>query len=170
MATATATFDTKNETQIDTLSFVEPGFESRIFGKEPTIEHASNLATCFEPEFALARQRVLSYLVKLHRAISQDLRDLSETLLQRFCRSLTDYLSAGHQRTWAAEKPAPHQYVAMASTSREVMRFIDLFARLGPNPDGDLHVLLKHLDQLALTLITRIELEDELGLGIRQSP
>lgn len=164
MAIATAHFDQ----QKDALSFVEPGFESRIFGSDLAMEHATNLATCFEPEFALARQRVLSSLVKLHRAISHDLRDLSETMLQRFCRSLTDYLAAGHERTWAAERPAPHQYVAMASTSREVMRFIDFFARLGPNPDGDLHVLLKHLDQLALTLSTRIELEDELGLGMRQ--
>ncbi|MEM1229590.1 MAG: hypothetical protein AAGI15_03575 [Pseudomonadota bacterium] len=146
-----------------------PGFESRIFGHPPDAA-VESLSVRFAPDFALARQRSLSYLVKLHRAISEDHKDLAETLLQRFCQALTDYLSAGHQQSFDLERPRARDFVAMAGTSRDMLRFIDLFSRFGASPDGDLHVLLGHLDQVALTLITRIELEDELQLGMLAPP
>lgn len=141
------------------------GFETRVFGEATIPTLNDSLVDTFDPEFALCRQRVLSYLVKLHRSISQDLRDLSETLLHKFCQALTEYLSVSHQHTFSMTAPSARHYVDIASTSREAMRFIDLFARLGPTLEGDLHVLLRHLDQLALALTTRFELEDELGLG-----
>ena len=165
MTIATATLDSTQ----GTTSTPGPGFESRIFGDDLD-DRGDVLSARFAPDFALARQRSLSYLVKLHRSISEDHKDLAETLLHRFCQALTAYLSVGHQQAFDLERPRARDYVAMANTSRDLMRFIDLFSRFGASPDGDLHLLLGHLDQIALTLITRIELEDELQLGMLAQP
>lgn len=108
--------------------------------------------------FIQCRQRVLSYLVKLNRALDNRHEDLTGSLLNRFCEVLVDYLSAGHFRAFHTTEPDPFQYVAIADTTRQAMRFNDRFtdgfAQLGDVKGA--------LEQLALALETRFELEDDM--------
>lgn len=120
----------------------------------------------FDPEFNRSRQQVLTYLVKLNRSLERGVWDLADTLLQKFCQSLTHYLSVGHQQTFAMEQPAPHQYVAIAATSREVMRFADEFGRQANDARACFEQVYDALETLALTLESRFQLEDELRLGL----
>ena len=87
------------------------------------------------------------------------------TILVKFCGTLTDYLSAGHEQVFRLSSPEAHQYVAIAATSRELMRFSDRFSRNSATATVDYVAVQAALEQLALTLETRFELEDQLQLG-----
>lgn len=164
MATATANsrlHHSTTATTADSESWAAPsdlGLPELVIKEAPT--------TGFDPEFNRSRQRVLTYLVKLNRSLERGVWDLADTLLQKFCQSLTHYLSVGHQQTFAMNQPAPHQYVAIAATSREVMRFADEFGRQANDARASFEQVYDALETLALTLESRFQLEDELRLGL----
>lgn len=163
---ALATANTQLDQVFDTTS--TPPFISRLApsdiarGQRP-VDQLTDLHA--DTHFALTRQQVLSYLVKLNRALDQGVWDLASTILLKFCGTLTDYLSAGHEQVFRLSSPKAHQYVAIAATSRAIMRFNDRFARNGSDAVLDYDCVQIALEQLALTLETRFELEDELQLG-----
>lgn len=114
--------------------------------------------------FADSRQRLIAYLVKLNQALDQDLTDLSQAILQRFCESLVDYLSAGHFSVFQRVALAADEYAAIESTTRLAMAFNDAFAdQLNP----DITDAKTALENLAQILGTRFELEDDIILADR---
>jgi regulator of sigma D len=114
--------------------------------------------------FTDSRQRLIAYLVKLNTALDQDLSDLSQALLQRFCESLVDYLSAGHFSVFQRVALAADEYAAIESTTRMAMAFNDRFA---DQMDIDTREVKAALESLAQLLGTRFELEDDIILADR---
>ncbi|MEZ5559255.1 MAG: Rsd/AlgQ family anti-sigma factor [Pseudomonadales bacterium] len=115
-----------------------------------------------DESFTQTRQRLISYLIKLNHALNEDLVDLSQALLSRFCDSLVDYLSAGHFRVFQRLALLPREYAAIEATTEAAMSFND---RFGNVRDVDLAALKSGLERIARVLSTRFELEDELLLG-----
>lgn len=111
-----------------------------------------------DPEFVGCRQQLLSNLISLSTALDQQHWDIAETLLQRFCKQLTNYLTLGHERVCALEHPDRNLHVAIASTTRIALCFNDRYSR----GTGRLEQVRPALEQLALALETRFELEDDL--------
>ncbi|MEM1434976.1 MAG: Rsd/AlgQ family anti-sigma factor [Pseudomonadota bacterium] len=109
-----------------------------------------------------ARRAVLSDLLKLSTALDDGVVDLSETLLRRFCGNLSRYLSVSHYRAFQTRSAQTTRYLALASTTREVMRFCDRFGNGRGVPGEPLPAVRQQLGQLAMTLETRFELEDDL--------
>ena len=114
--------------------------------------------------FANCRQRLITHLVELNNALDQGLTDLSQSLLTRFCNSLVDYLSAGHFQVFQRLIPEPHEYAAIESTTLVAMRFNDEF---GDVENVNIKQVKVSLEQLALVLGTRFELEDDILLSHR---
>ena len=114
--------------------------------------------------FSDSRQRLIAYLVKLNQSLDQDLTDLSQALLQRFCESLVDYLSAGHFSVFQRVALAADEYAAIESTTRLAMAFNDTFA---DQIDIDTAEVKRSLEHLAQILGTRFELEDDIILADR---
>jgi len=108
--------------------------------------------------FIGSRQRLLSRLIRLSDTLQQRHWDIAETLLHQFCQELMDYLELGHDRAFANHEPDPNLYVAIASTTRTALSFTDRFCR----GTGCLPQARPALEQLALALETRFELEDDL--------
>lgn len=109
-----------------------------------------------------ARRIVLRDLLKLSTALAAEVTDLSETLLQRFCYDLTQYLSTSHYRAFQSSVAQPQRFIALASTSREIMRFTDRFDHGTTGVNQSLGWVREQLGTLALTLETRFQLEDDL--------
>ena len=114
--------------------------------------------------FADSRQRLIAYLVKLNQALDQDLTDLSQAILHRFCESLVDYLSAGHFSVFQRVALAADEYAAIESTTRLSMAFNDAFA---DQSNIDIAEVKTALENLAQILGTRFELEDDIILADR---
>ncbi len=119
---------------------------------------ASYLASSDEA-FGQCRQRVISYLVKLNHALNENLQDLSQALVSRLCDCMVDYLSAGHFQVFQRIVPAPHEYAAIESTTRVAMTFND---RFGNAQYVDIPEVKIALEQLAVVLGTRFEVEDDI--------
>ena len=114
--------------------------------------------------FADSRQRLIAYLVKLNQALDQDLTDLSQALLQRFCESLVDYLSAGHFTLFQRVVLAADEYAAIESTTALAMTFND---RYGDLIEIETLQIKAALENLAQVLGTRFEIEDDIILADR---
>jgi len=114
--------------------------------------------------FTTCRQRLITYLVELNNSLDEGLEDLSQSILTRFCNSLVDYLSAGHFQVFQRLIPAPHEYAAIESTTLVAMRFNDEFGEVETVNIAQVKVAL---EQLALVLGTRFELEDDILLSSR---
>jgi len=112
-----------------------------------------------DPSFGQCRQRLVRYLVKLNEALDQDLVDLSQALLSRFCDSLVDYLSAGHFRVFQRLSLAPHSYALIGATTQAGVSFND---RFGNGGEIELADVKQALEQMARLLGARFELEDRL--------
>jgi len=110
-----------------------------------------------ERAFLHCRQRLILYLVKLNQALDDRHLDLSHALLNRFCETLVDYLGAGHLQLFQRLTPAPHEYVAIESTTWVAVAFSD---RYSDCRDPDVAAVRNDLEQLAQVLCTRFELED----------
>jgi len=110
-----------------------------------------------EREFLNCRQRLILYLVKLNQALDNHHQDLAHALLNRFCDTLVDYLSAGHFQLFQRLTPAPHEYVAIESTTWLAVGFSD---RYSDCRDLEIAQAREDLEQLAQVLCTRFELED----------
>ncbi len=109
--------------------------------------------------FGECRQRLISYLIKLNQALNDDLVDLSQALLSRFCDSLVDYLSAGHFRVFQRLSLPARSYAVIEATTQAGMAFND---RFGEVENVRLSEVKNALEQIARMLSTRFELEDEL--------
>ena len=112
-----------------------------------------------DESFNHCRQRLISYLVKLNHALNENLQDLSQALVSRFCDSLVDYLSAGHFQVFQRLVPSPHEYAAIESTTQVAMTFNDRFGNVQYVNIPEVKVAL---EQLALILGTRFEVEDDI--------
>lgn len=120
---------------------------------------ADGYVTLADRSFSECRQRVISYLVKLNHALNDDLVDLSQALLSRFCDSLVDYLSVGHFRVFQRLSLPADSYAVIEATTHAGMAFNDRFGSLGSIRVTDVKPAL---EQMARVLSTRFELEDEL--------
>jgi len=109
--------------------------------------------------FGECRQRLIGYLVKLNRALNDDLPDLSHALLSRFCDSLVDYLSAGHFRIFQRLSLSGDAYALIDATTQAGVAFNDRFGELG---EVQVPALKAALEQIARALSARFELEDQL--------
>lgn len=114
-----------------------------------------------DTERALSRSRssVLSYLLKLKKCIDAGHKDLCLALINRFCNTAIDYISYGHFQLLEAFKPEPHQLVALDRVTRQILTFESLYAQ---QSDVDLAQCKLHLEQIALSLEVRFEIEDEI--------
>lgn len=115
--------------------------------------------TALNERFHLARQRVLSYLLKLGHAIDADSADLAEALNTRFCDSLVDYLSAGHFQILERYQPTMDELAAFEATTRQALRFSDQFGNGAPL---DLRDFQDRLEALAYVLDARMDIEDDI--------
>ncbi len=113
--------------------------------------------------FSESRQRLISYLIKLNNSLNENLVDLSHALLNRFCDSLVDYLSAGHFRVFQRIALMPTEYAAIEASTRTAMHFNDRFGQL---QDIELAQVKAALENLAQELSTRFELEDDMLGGV----
>ncbi len=105
-----------------------------------------------------SRSVLLSYLLKLKRSIDARHADLTQAICQRFVQSLTDYLSYGHFRLLNGCEAEAHQIVALQNNTQTLLEFTERYAAtLAP----DLQQLKDDLEELAMALEVRFEVEDE---------
>jgi regulator of sigma D len=129
-----------------------------------TNRQQANATTTFyyqaaDKSFSECRQRLICYLIKLNNSLNEDLADLSHALLNRFCDSLVDYLSAGHFRVFQRIALLPSEYAAIEASTRTAMHFNDRFGQLREIRISEVKAALECLAQ---ELSTRFELEDDL--------
>lgn len=137
---------------------------ARALSAQPSNAAASTYVDNADRAFTDNRQRLIAYLVKLNRTLDQDLADLSQAILQRFCESLVDYLSAGHFSVFQRLALAADEYAAIESTTRLSMAFNDTFAdKININTSE----VKTALEQLAQILGIRFELENDIILADR---
>ena len=104
------------------------------------------------------RAQVLSYLLKLKRSIDSKHNDLVQAISQRFVEQLTDYISFSHFQWLPTSGAMTHQLVAIQNNTCVILDFTE--AHTG-NRTPALDTLKRQLEQLALTLEVRFEIEDE---------
>lgn len=112
-----------------------------------------------DQSFTECRQRLISYLVKLNRSLRDDLPDLTQALLPRFCEALVDYLSAGHFRVFQRLSLPATAYAIIEGTTQAGVAFSD---RYGDPANFDMHDVREALERMARMLSARFELEDNL--------
>lgn len=114
--------------------------------------------------FLKSRRQLIVEFMKVSRAIEGDLREDAESVLERFCQQMVDYLSDGYFRiyggllsspTWAT----PREYAIFDSTTSAAMTFNDHHAG---GDRFDVVRVRRELAAVALALETRFEMEDEL--------
>ena len=121
---------------------------------------------CQNPELFTCRGRLLSYLIKLSKALDERAWDLADSLVRLFGRTLADYLAVGHWQAFHSgiltqqNEPVPgsDKLAALAASTRQAMYFSDKFCRGNPALDA----VRPALEDLALALDARFEIEDEL--------
>ena len=114
-------------------------------------------------EISLSRRAVLSYLLKLNKAIDARHSDLVQAITERFNNVLVDYVSYGHFKFLTCCTPEPHQLAAIECNTQQALRFSEKYEHVNSPP---LDMLKADLERLALALETRFELEDEVVAGI----
>ena len=107
-----------------------------------------------------AQTSVVSYVVKLNRAIDASHNDLVLALVNRLCDELIKYVSIAHYRVLRNRNVAAHHLVAIERITRDVVAFND---RYGMAQEIDVAALKLDLEILALALETRFEIEDEVS-------
>lgn len=113
----------------------------------------------FSERFYTARQRLLSYLLKLGHAIDANTADLAQAVTVRFCDSLVDYLSTGHFQILERYQPSRDEIAAFEATTRQALAFSDQFGNGEPLQMTDFRM---RLEELAFVLDTRMDVEDEI--------
>jgi regulator of sigma D len=113
--------------------------------------------------FLKSRRQLIVELMRLSRAIEGNLRDEAESLLERFCQDMVDYLSVGYFRVFCGLVPpqtwaTPREFAIFDATTSTAMTFNDHHAG-GDHIDVDR--TKRELAAVALALETRFELEDE---------
>ncbi|MEM9624575.1 MAG: Rsd/AlgQ family anti-sigma factor [Pseudomonadota bacterium] len=110
-------------------------------------------------EIRRARSSLLSYVLKLKKSIDAGHTDLAQAITQRFIQSLTDYLSYSHFRLLNSYDAQAHQIVALQNNTDVLLGFSDHYAQ---KTRLNLQLLQTDLEQLALALEVRFEVEDEI--------
>lgn len=114
--------------------------------------------------FLKSRRQLIVELMRLSKAIEGEPREEADSLLERFCQNMVDYLSVGYFRmfcgmtsrqTWAS----PREYAIFDATTSTAMTFNDHHAG---GDHIDVSRVKRELAALALALETRFELEDEI--------
>ena len=113
-------------------------------------------------ELRVSRAAVLSYLVKLGKCIDAQHQDLVQAVTQRFNEALIDYLSLGHFKLFNENPPSSHTLAALQNITNQALQFSERYANIQTYPLG---TLKRDLEELALAMETRFEIEDEL-LGL----
>lgn len=109
-------------------------------------------------ELSRSRRAVLSYLVKLNKAIEARHHDLAQTLCGRFSETLIDYISYGHFRLFQEFSAEAHHAAALENITSLALTFDEKHRR----PEQvSLAALKADLEQIALALEVRFEIEDE---------
>ena len=110
--------------------------------------------TCFLQQ----RQHLLHRLVQLDSPVmaAPPTRTIA---LSRFCDDLIDYLSRGHFQVYSACTERNSHAAAIHATTEAAMAFAERFGSLDHN---DWPTVRAALNQLAITLESRFELEDDL--------
>ncbi len=106
-----------------------------------------------------ARRYLLAQLIELDSALNLARWVQAEAMMSRFCAQLIDYAALSTYRIAEQTALAPHARMAIATTTRELMRFHDKFSR----GTGNVRQSRGALEALALSLETRFELEDDLA-------
>jgi len=113
-------------------------------------------------EIRQSRSTLLSYVLKLKKSIDANHADLAQAITQRFIQSLTDYISYSHFRLLNSYDAQAHQIVALQNNTAEILPFTEHYALV---TELDLPLLTANLEQLALALEVRFEIEDEIVLS-----
>ena len=113
----------------------------------------------FNERFYSARQRLLSFLLKLGHAIDANTADIAQAVTVRFCDSLVDYLSTGHFQILERYQPSRDEIAAFEATTRQALAFSDQFGNGEPLKMTDFRL---RLEELAFVLDTRMDVEDEI--------
>lgn len=111
------------------------------------------------PEMERSRSGVLSYLLKLKRCLDAKHQDLALALTHRFCQATLDYVSSGQYYLLSEFRPEPHQLVTLDRITRQILKFEALYAG---STQLDLEACKAHLEELALAIEVRFEIEDEI--------
>ncbi len=119
----------------------------------------TNGGTGLDTELLEARRHVLAHLIELDLALGVGCWTQAEPALQRFCAYLIDYAALSAYRVMDRRDAPQHMREAIASTTRDLMRFHDRFSR----GTGNVRQARPQLESLALVLETRFELEDDLA-------
>lgn len=140
--------------------------KERELRMETTVQTSGHAATAADDYYSHAdqsfgecRQRLISYLVKLNQALNDDMPDLADALLSRFCDSLVDYLSAGHFRVFQRMSLPADAYAVIDATTQAGVAFNDRFDELRQAGPAQVRTAL---EQIARVLSARFEIEDEL--------
>jgi len=112
-----------------------------------------------QKEMSRSRSLVLSYLLKLKRAIDADHQDLTQALCVRFSEHLIDYVSYGHFRLFEVYAPEPHHVTVVEHVTNLALRFEQRYRNRNRVHLGRLR---EDLEALALALEARFEVEDEM--------
>lgn len=113
-------------------------------------------------EIRQSRSTLLSYVLKLKKSIDANHADLAQAITQRFIQSLTDYVSYSHFRLLNSYEAQAHQLVALQNNTAAVLPFTEHYAVAS---ELNLALLKSDLEQLALALEVRFEIEDEIVLS-----
>ncbi len=114
-----------------------------------------------------SRASVLSYLVKLNKCINANHGDLCQALIQRFTEALIDYVSLSHFRWFDTPGVPQTQRAALNNITDRIIEFNDRYVH---REKLDLMQLKHDLEEIALALEVRFEIEDEIRLRSRTIP
>lgn len=110
-------------------------------------------------EMSRSRSLVLSYLLKLKKAIDANHQDLVQALCVRFSEHLIDYVSYGHFRLFEVYAPERHHLGVVEHVTNLALHFE---GRYRTRNRVNLDRLRNDLEALALALEARFEVEDEM--------
>ena len=114
--------------------------------------------TAVQKEISRSRSLVLSYLLKLKKCIDAHHNDLVQALCTRFSEHLIDYISYGHFRIFELYRPDAYHLTAVEHVTALALAFDE---RYRAQNNIDLIRLKADLEELALAMEARFEIEDE---------
>ena len=114
-----------------------------------------------QKEISRSRSLVLSYLLKLKKCIDAEHSDLVQALCTRFSEYLIDYISYGHFRIFEVYKPEAYHLTAVEHVTALALAFDERYRN---RLDINLKALRADLEELALAMEARFEVEDEVAV------
>ncbi|NKC00573.1 MAG: Rsd/AlgQ family anti-sigma factor [Pseudomonadales bacterium] len=146
--------NTAHTTHTEKAKTAHAQFAGQLFQQQTT-----RLAT--QKEISRSRALVLSYLLKLKKCIDAQHDDLVQALCTRFREYLIDYISYGHFRLFEVYDPEPHHVTTVEHVTNLALQFD---RRYRSQPTINLARLRDDLEELALAMEARFEVEDEITI------